>query len=119
MPTLLHNITAVQRRKMRVRGKLFGTTKRPRVSIERSNMHTYLQAIDDEQGKTIASAQDVIKDKKATGTKTERAIAAATTLAEQLKKQHITAVVFDRGEFRYHGRVRAVAEALRAAGINL
>lgn len=115
MPSVTRKLTTVERRKLRVRGKFSGTAKRPRVSIERSNMHTYLQAIDDVKGATIAGASDI----KQTGTKTERAIKTAQALAESLKSQKVTAVVFDRGEFRYHGRVRAVAEALREAGITL
>lgn len=118
MPSVTRKLSTIERRKLRVRGKLNGTTARPRVSIERSNKHTYLQVINDETGKTIAGAHDA-GDAKVTGTKTERATKAAQQLAEQLKAQKIMAVVFDRGEFRYHGRVRAVAEALRAAGINL
>ena len=119
MPSKTRKLSATERRTMRVRDKLFGTTERPRVSVERSNKHTYLQAIDDQKGVTIAASHDAGKDAKATGTKTERATKAAQTLAEALKKQKVTAVIFDRGQFRYHGRVRAIAEALRAAGINL
>jgi large subunit ribosomal protein L18 len=119
MPTIVHNVSLAEKRKRRVRGKLFGTEQRPRVTVLRSNQHTYLQAINDEVGVTIAAVNDGGKTPKFTGTKTERAVAAAKALAELLKKQKVAAVVFDRGPYRYHGRVRAVADALREAGVNL
>lgn len=119
MPVIKHNQTPAMKRKARVRGKLFGTAKRPRLTIFRSNLHTYLQAVDDEAQKTLASATDAGKDNKVKGTKSERAQQVAQNLAAQLKKAKINAVVFDRGAYKYHGRVKAVAETLREGGINL
>lgn len=104
------------RRTRRVRAKLFGTADRPRLSVTRSNQHIYLQAINDEQAQTIVSASD-LKIKK--GTKTERAQQVAKAIAQQLQKNNIDAVVFDRGSYKYHGRVKAVAEVLREEGIKV
>ncbi len=108
--------TTKQKRKMAVRSKLQGTAKRPRLSIARSNQYIQLQAIDDESGKTLLGISDMGQDQPK-GTKTERAVKAAQKLAKKLKAKKIKAIVFDRGPYRYHGRVRAVAEALREAGI--
>lgn len=121
MPKIAHNLTKAQTRKQRVRSKIFGTTKRPRVTVFRSNKFVYIQAINDETGKTLAMAHDKqVKPKgKKTITKTESATESAKRLAAELKKQKVAAVVFDRGHYRYHGRVKAVAEALREEGINV
>lgn len=108
-----------QRRLRRVRSKIFGTAERPRVSVYRSNQHIALQAINDELGVTIASGSDLGKAKKITGTKTERAIAAAKELAEGLKKAKVTKVSYDRGIFKYHGRIKAAAQTLRELGIEV
>lgn len=104
------------RRTNRVRAKLFGTAARPRLSVHRSNKHIFVQAINDETGVTMAAASDI---KLTTGTKTERAQEVAKSAAGALKKAGITKVVFDRGSFRYHGRVQAVADILRTEGIQL
>jgi len=102
-------------RARRVRGKLHGTAERPRLSVYRSNQHVYIQAIDDTNSVTLAAAFD----KGATGTKLERAQIAAQQVAEQLKKAGVKQVVFDRGHYRYHGRVKTVAETMREQGIEL
>lgn len=119
MPKIQHHSTTKEKRQKRVRGKMFGTAQKPRLSVYRSNQHIYLQAIDDEQGQTIAAANDLGTDNEKEGTKIERAELAAQEIAKLLKKKKIKQVVFDRGHYRYHGRVKAVAEALRAAGLNL
>lgn len=108
--------TSKQKRKMAVRSKLYGTAKRPRLSVFRSNQHIQLQVINDETGKTLLGISDMGQD-QSKGTKTERAVKAAQQLAKKLKAKKIQAIVFDRGSYRYHGRVKAVAEALREAGI--
>lgn len=111
-----HELQALkmERRERRVRGKLHGTAVRPRVSVSRTNKHMFMQAINDDAGTTVAA----ISDQKITdGTKTERASKAASQLAAGLKKAGVSAIIFDRGGYRYHGRVRAVAEALRQEGI--
>ncbi len=116
MPKIDHHQSRTRTRQLRVRSKLFGTTERPRLSIYRSNRYTYLQAINDEKGITIASAHD----RQATsGTKTERAQQLATEIAATLLKSGVKAVVLDRGAYRYHGRIRAVADAIRAAGVEV
>lgn len=103
------------RRATRVRAKLHGTSERPRLSVHRSNQHFFLQAINDDAGATLAASSDM----KLTGTKMERTQAAAKALAASLKKAGVKKVVYDRGSFRYHGRVKAAADTLREAGIEL
>lgn len=105
------------RRLRRVRAKLHGTAKRPRVTVDRSNQHIFLQAVNDDQSVTLAAAHDLKTEAK--GTKTERSVLAAQELAEKLKAVKVTKVIFDRGAYKYHGRVKAVAETLRAAGIEV
>ncbi len=103
------------RRTRRVRSKLHGTAARPRLSVYRSNEHVYIQAIDDDKSVTLAAAYD----KGAKGTKTERAQIAAKQVADALKKAGVKQVTFDRGYYRYHGRVKAVADTIREQGIEL
>lgn len=111
-----HNKTAQAKRTMRIRAKLRGTTERPRLTVFRSNKCMYLQVIDDQKGLTIAYAQsEPTKDVA----KIEEAKAAAVVLAEKLKKAKITKLVFDRGGYRYHGRVKAVAEVMREQGLEV
>lgn len=115
MPKLHHLSPALQRQK-RVRAKLHGTAQRPRVSVHRSNRHMMAQVIDDVAGLTLTTVSSRALA-KTTGTKTEIAGQVGQTLAEQLKSKKITSVIFDRGRFRYHGRVKAVAEVLRQEGL--
>ena len=120
MPRIKHNLTIQQKRKMRVRSKLHGTAARPRVTVDRSNKYIFIQAVNDDTGVTLASAGDkALRDGKKAGTKTETAAQAAAVLAEALKKQKISAVVFYRGQYKYHGRVSKVAETLREKGIEV
>ena len=119
MSNIKHNLTIKQKRQNRVRAKIYGTAQRPRLCVFRSNKHCYLQVINDEAGKTIAAITDATKDSKLTGTKTERAVQIAKKLATNLKKKKIKELVFDRGHYRYHGRVKSIAESLREAGLNL
>ena len=105
------------RRQTRGRAKIAGTAERPRVTVFKSNVHVYVQAIDDVTGKTIAAISDA-KLKKA-GTKTEHATEAGKKLAGLLKEKGVSVVVFDKAGFKYHGRIKAVAEALRAGGITV
>lgn len=103
-----------QRRKMRVRGRVVGTAKRPRLSVFRSAKHVYAQIINDEKGVTLVSCSDVdVKN----GTKTERAFKMGKELSERAKKKKIKKVVFDRGGYAYHGRVKAVADGAREGGL--
>ena len=106
------------RRHARVRSKVKGSSARPRLAVYRSITHIYAQLIDDVAGKTLAAASSLdardSKDKKA-----ERAKAVGTALGERAKKAGINEVVFDRGGYRYHGRVKALAEGVRAAGVKV
>lgn len=108
---------------MRVRAKLHGTQARPRLIVHKSNKYVYLQAVNDDAGVTVASANDVKIRKAVTKgsevTKTATAIKATEALLVSLKKAKVTAVVFDRGQYKYHGRVKAVAQALRDGGIEV
>ena len=106
----------------RIRGKIHGTAERPRIAVFRSSRHLYAQAIDDDQGRTIASASSVDKECRAASkqkgtTGIDQAKIVGSTIAERLKQQGVSTVVFDRGGFLYHGRARAVAEAAREGGL--
>jgi large subunit ribosomal protein L18 len=112
-----------QRIKYRIRRRVIGTVERPRLTIFRSVSHMYVQVVDDASGKTIASASTVeplVKGalaKKATGGNVEGAKAIGKTIAERLIEKGVKRVVFDRNGFLYHGRVKAVADAAREAGL--
>lgn len=101
-------------RKLRVRKSLNGTADRPRVTVFRSNKHIQAQAVDDLTHKTIAGMTDSAIKK---GTKTEKAQELGKKFVEILKKNKIETIIFDRGPYKYHGRVKAFAESLREAGI--
>lgn len=102
-------------REKRIRVKISGTKERPRLSVFRSNKYISLQLIDDQSGKTLVSASDLKLKKKAT--KTEIAKDVGKKLAEVAKEKKIKKVVFDRRGYKYHGRVRAAAEAAREGGL--
>jgi len=108
----LHRIS----RHKRVRAKILGTKDRPRVSVFKSNRHIFVQFIDDETHKTFFSSK-VTSDDKAKGSKTDKATAVGKALAEKAKAAGIKEVVFDRGGYKYHGRVKSVADGLRAGGL--
>jgi large subunit ribosomal protein L18 len=111
---------ARQRRHNRVRRKVAGTQQRPRLNVFRSSAHIYAQVIDDVAGHTLAAAGDTDADIVAVTkgqTKTERAVAVGKAVAERARAKGVTAVVFDRGGYQYHGRVRALADAAREAGL--
>lgn len=106
------------RRHGRVRKKVEGTQQRPRLAVYRSLTHIYAQVIDDERGHTLAAASTVeqtLRDGK--GDKTARAKAVGESIAKKAKDAGVTSVVFDRGGNRYHGRVKALAEAAREGGL--
>lgn len=108
------------RRHRRVRKKIIGTAERPRLAVFRSNRHIYAQLIDDVAGRTLVAASTLEKDAKAENPGTvEAAQAVGGRLAERAKQENIERAVFDRGGFRYHGRVAAVADAAREAGLEL
>jgi large subunit ribosomal protein L18 len=104
------------RRHNRVRSVVNGTADRPRLSVFRSATHIYAQLIDDVAGRTLASASTrEVKD--ATGKKTDKSVTVGTMIGEKAKQAGITQVVFDRGGYKYHGRVKALADAARQAGL--
>ncbi|PIR93345.1 50S ribosomal protein L18 [Candidatus Falkowbacteria bacterium CG10_big_fil_rev_8_21_14_0_10_43_10] len=104
-------------RKARVRAKIFGTSQRLRLSVFKSNKSIYLQLIDDELGKTIISVN--LKEVKEKGDKTKISAAAGKLLAQKAIKHGIKQAVFDRGGNKYHGRVKAAAEAAREGGLRI
>jgi large subunit ribosomal protein L18 len=106
------------RRHARVREKVRGSAARPRLAVYRSLAQIYAQVIDDDAGRTLAAASSLdTKDSK--GKKSERAKTVGSLLGERAKKAGINEVVFDRGGYRYHGRVKALAEGVRAAGVKV
>ena len=108
------------RRHKRVRAKVEGTTSRPRLCVFRSLNHIYAQIIDDSQGHTLSSASTLdpeIKSEAVGKVKTDRARLVGSRLANRVLSKGINQVVFDRGGYKYHGRVKALAEAARQAGL--
>ena len=101
----------------RIRRKLSGTPERPRLAIFRSVAHIYAQVIDDSKGATIVSASSVDKGGKTKGGNVAAAKTIGKLVAERAKAQGIKSVVFDRGGYQYHGRVKALADAAREAGL--
>ncbi|MEN1784527.1 MAG: 50S ribosomal protein L18 [Bacteroidota bacterium] len=108
-------------RKLRIRRRIrkisFGTETRPRLSVFRSNKEIYAQLIDDRTGTTLAAASSRDKEISAEGTKTEVATAVGKAIAEKAKTAGVETVAFDRGGNLYHGRVKALADAAREAGL--
>ena len=105
------------RRHQRVRGKISGTPERPRLNVYRSNANIYAQIIDDVNGVTLASASTLDKDFEGVGGNTEAARKVGTKIAERALAKNITEVVFDRGGYLYHGRVKELAEGAREGGL--
>lgn len=103
------------RRHARVRSKISGTSAMPRVSVYRSNAHIYVQVIDDTANKTLVG----MSDKALKGTKSEKAFALGKTVGETIIKSGVAAALFDRGGYKYHGRVSNVAAGLREAGLKI
>jgi large subunit ribosomal protein L18 len=107
-------------RHRRIRKKIFGTPERPRLAVYRSEKHIYAQIIDDTVGRTLVAASTVEKDIKERVKKTWNVAAAKEVgkiIAERALAKGITTVVFDRGGFKYHGRIKALADAAREAGL--
>ena len=109
------------RRKLRVRNKVSGTTERPRLSVFRSAKHIYAQVIDDSTGTTVAAASTLSRDLKGTlgdDVKTDAARKVGALVAKMCLEKKVENVVFDRNGYLYHGRVKALAEAAREAGLS-
>lgn len=110
-----------ERRRFRVRSKIVGTSERPRLSVFRSSKHIYVQLIDDLKGVTLGAASSVVKDVRAKlpyGGNKKAAEAVGKRIAEVAKEKGIAKVAFDRGHYRYHGRIKALADAARKAGLD-
>ena len=123
MPRLKYRkkLSVRKRRHVRVRAKVSGTINRPRLNVFRSSAHIYVQLIDDLEGHTLLATSDM--DEEVAGraghgaTKSAKARAVGEVIAERAKAAGYDAVVFDRGGFLYHGRIKAVAEGARAGGL--
>jgi large subunit ribosomal protein L18 len=113
-------IVGRERRKLRIRKKVNGTPERPRLSVFRSTKHIYAQVIDDASGKTLAHASTLSKDLRGTleeDSKVQAAKKVGALIAKICKSKKIDQVVFDRNGYMYHGRVSALAQAAREAGL--
>jgi len=119
---MANNLTLRTRRRQRLRYQLQQkSVGRPRLSVFRSGKHIYAQIIDDAEGRTVAAASSLDKDLKTslkTGADKEAASAVGKLIAERSKAAGVVAVVFDRGSYLYHGRVKALAEAAREGGLD-
>jgi large subunit ribosomal protein L18 len=116
---VISRTAARQKRHHRIRLAVNGTTERPRLSVFRSLGQIYAQVIDDSAGRTLAAASSLEPElRSAKGTKSDRAKRVGTLIGERAKSAGVRAVVFDRAGFRYHGRIRALAEGAREAGLD-
>ena len=114
-------ITPIKVRHLRLRKKVAGTPERPRLAVHFSGQHIYAQVIDDLKGETLASASSLektMRDGGKTGANIDAAKAVGKLLAERAVKNGVTEVVFDRGGYLYHGRVKALADAARESGLS-
>ena len=119
MTTMASRGAARTKRHERIRLRLEGGPDRPRLAVFRSLNHIYAQVIDDQTGKTLASASSLEKElRSGTGTKSAEASAVGALIASRAKSAGVERVVFDRAGFRYHGRVKSLAEAAREAGLD-
>jgi len=119
MPEIDRRVARLRRHR-RVRKRVVGTSERPRLNVFRSLSHIYAQVVDDSQGHTLVSASTIDPEVEARLrglTKTEQASVVGKVLAERALSQGISRVVFDRGGYAYHGRVRALADAAREGGL--
>jgi large subunit ribosomal protein L18 len=110
-----------EKRHLRVRKKVYGTEQRPRLNVYRSEMNIYAQIINDDAGNTLVSASTIDKELKSSvqnGSNKEAAKAVGTLIAKRALEKGIKSVVFDRGGYIYHGRVKELAEAAREAGLD-
>ena len=117
MSTLTRQRKARERRHKRVRGKIVGTAERPRLVVFRSNRGIEAQLVDDLEGKTLAAASWLHLKKSFKGSKSEQAAEVGKLLAANAKQANVETVVFDRGGYLYHGRVKALADAAREGGL--
>jgi len=113
-------VAARRRVKARIRSKVAGSNGRPRLAVFRSLKHIYVQAIDDATGVTLATASSLDKNLRESvkGSNVASAKAVGELIADRLKEKGVTSAVFDRGGYRYHGKIKALAEAARAKGLS-
>lgn len=117
---MVKKVLAIKKRHLRIRQKIRGNNLRPRLAIFKSNQHIYAQIIDDLNQKTIVAASSLspeLKNSQPRGNNIKDASSVGELIAKKAIAQNIKFVVFDRGGFRYHGRIKALAEAARAAGL--
>ncbi len=112
------NRNSRHKRKIRIRKKINGLEKKPRLAVYKSNKNIYVQAIDDLNHKTIATSSSLSKDLKSENLSLETAKKVGELMGDKLKELGISEAVFDRGGYIYHGRVKALADAIREKGIN-
>ncbi|MHC5004133.1 MAG: 50S ribosomal protein L18 [Planctomycetota bacterium] len=118
MKRITQKIVRRRRRKMGIRKGVFGSAEQPRLTVFRSNHHTYAQIVDDLTGRTLVSASTQDKgEKPERGANREAATAVGKRLAERAQAAGVSQVVFDRNGYRYHGRVKALADAAREGGL--
>lgn len=119
MNAIIEKTTRRDRRKQRIRKKVFGTPERPRLTVFRSVKHVYAQLIDDTTGKTLVSADSRSKDFGGSGGNVAAAKRVGQMLGEKAKAQGVGQAAFDRNGYKYHGRVKALADAAREAGLKI
>ena len=112
------NKNSRHKRKIRIRKKINGLETKPRLAVYKSNKNIYIQAIDDLNQKTIATSSSLFGDLKSENLSLETAKKVGETMGEKLKELGISEAVFDRGGYIYHGRIKALADAIREKGIN-
>jgi len=105
------------KRKASIRKKIHGTPERPRMMVYKSNTYTYVQVIDDTAGRTVAAASNLEKDQRGIANTVGALGKLGELIGERLKARKISTVVFDRNGYRYHGKIKAIAEGARKAGI--
>lgn len=118
---MARKLTGRERRKFRIRNKISGVSERPRLTVFRSARHIYAQVIDDTRGATLAAASTLtpgVRESVSNVTKTEAAKQVGAAIAKACSEKGITKVVFDRNGYLYHGRVRALADGAREAGLS-
>jgi large subunit ribosomal protein L18 len=119
MTQLASRGAARRKRHDRIRLRMEGSESRPRLAVFRSNNHIYAQVIDDASGRTLAAASTAEKELRGSGsTKTQEAAVVGRLVAERAKSAGVGSVVFDRAGFRYHGRIKSLADAAREAGLD-
>lgn len=106
-----------KKRAVRIRKKIVAVSSRPRLTVFRSNKYFYAQIIDDKKGITLVAVNDTVLDKKLAAGKIARAEEVGKMLADKAKEKKVTKVVFDKGAYKYHGRVKAFAESARQSGL--